>query len=182
MSPTFLQHALSCGINMTGKEAIALEESNGRLIMHPVRHPETGQVLLNVGTTMDTQLVEVCASAGVDYIVVYTGSHVPHGTRTEGDDAQEVQRRLLVEIAHLTALVATRNDQLDLLREDNAALNAAVQDDDTIDRYSTYELMAALHGSVLQSNGLDFCERDTMLELAAMLRMEAVRRGNTPAL
>ena len=85
-------------------------------------------------------------------------------------------------IEHLTALVATRNDQLDLLREDNAALNAAVQDDDTIDRYSTYELMAALHGAVLQSNGLDFCERDTMLELAAMLRMEAVRRGNTPAL
>ena len=181
MSPTFLQHALSCGINMTGKEAIALFEGNGRLIMHPVRHPETGQVLLNVGTTMDTQLVEVCASAGVDYIVVYTGSHVPHGTRTEGDDAQEVQRRLLVEIAHLTALVATRNDQLDLLREDNAALNAAMQDD-PLDHYPTCELMAALHGSVLHSNGLDFCERDTMLELAAMLRMEAVRRGNTPAL
>ena len=84
-------------------------------------------------------------------------------------------------IEHLTALVATRNDQLDLLREDNAALNAAMQDD-PLDHYPTCELMAALHGSVLHSNGLDFCERDTMLELAAMLRMEAVRRGNTPAL
>jgi hypothetical protein len=82
----------------------------------------------------------------------------------------------------LRSEIARLNDQLDLLREDNAALTAAVQDDDTIDRYSTYELMAALHGAVLHSNGLDFCERDTMLELAAMLRMEAVRRGNTPAL
>jgi hypothetical protein len=82
----------------------------------------------------------------------------------------------------LRSEIARLNDQLDLLREDNAALTAAVQDDDTIDRYSTYELMAALHGAVLHSNGLDFCERDTMLELAAMLRMEAVRRDNTPAL
>lgn len=84
-------------------------------------------------------------------------------------------------IEHLNALVATRNDQLDLLREDNAALNAAMQDD-PLDHYPTCELMAALHGAVMHSNGLDFCERDTMLELATMLRMEVVRRGNTPAL
>lgn len=84
-------------------------------------------------------------------------------------------------IEHLTALVATRNDQLDLLREDNAALNAAMQDD-PLAHYPTCELMAALHGAVMHSNGLDFCERDTMLELATMLRMEVVRRGNTPAL
>jgi hypothetical protein len=84
-------------------------------------------------------------------------------------------------IEHLTKLVETRNAQLDLLREDNAALNAAMQDD-PLDHYPTCELMAALHSAVTHSNGLDFCERDTMLELAAMLRMEAVRRGSTPAL
>jgi|TARA_R110000868_G_scaffold117922_10_gene313065 hypothetical protein len=102
------------------------------------------------------------------------------------------------ELNAFNALNALREErallqaELALLREDNAALNAALQDYtaprtvgqflDDLDHYPTCELVAALHNAVTHSNGLDFCERDTMLELAAMLRMEAVRRGNTPAL
>ena len=69
------QHALDCGINMTGKIAIPLEESAGRLVMVDITDPENREVVLNAGTTMDIQLIEVCERYGIDYVIVYRGLH-----------------------------------------------------------------------------------------------------------
>jgi hypothetical protein len=73
----FFQHALDCGVNMTGKTAIATECSAGRLIMVDVINPVTLDVVINAGTTMDVQLIEVCMSYGIDYVVVYKHAHSP---------------------------------------------------------------------------------------------------------
>ena len=70
-------HAAECGINLTGKTALPLENSAGHLVMIDVTHPETMQVVLHAGTTMDMQLIEVCQSYGIDYVIVYKGLHYP---------------------------------------------------------------------------------------------------------
>ena len=75
----FTQHAIDCGINMTGKLAIPLEDSAGRLVMIDIINPETRDVVIHAGTTMDIQLIEVCQSYGVDYVIVYKGRHTPLG-------------------------------------------------------------------------------------------------------
>ena len=71
----FFQHALDCGINMTGKDAIAIENSVGRLVMIDIINPETREVIIHSGTTMDNQLIAVCESYGVDYVIVYKHAH-----------------------------------------------------------------------------------------------------------
>lgn len=73
----FNQHATDCGINLTGKVALSLENSAGRLVMVDLIHPVTRDVVLHAGTTMDIQLIEVCQSFGIDYVVVYKGLHYP---------------------------------------------------------------------------------------------------------
>lgn len=73
----FYQHAMQCGINMTGKIALPVEDSAGRLVMIDLIHPETLEVILHAGTTMDVQLIEVCQSYGIDYVIVYKGRHTP---------------------------------------------------------------------------------------------------------
>ena len=73
----FNQHAMDCGINLTGKVAVPIEDSAGRLVMIDLIHPVTRDVALHAGTTMDTQLIEVCQSFGIDYVVVYKHSHSP---------------------------------------------------------------------------------------------------------
>lgn len=75
----FNQHALDCHINLTGKIALPLECSHGRLVMVDVINPETRDVVIHAGTTMDSQLIEVCQSYGVDYVIVYKGRHTPLG-------------------------------------------------------------------------------------------------------
>jgi molybdopterin biosynthesis enzyme len=77
MYQDFNVHAMNCRINLTGKVAVPLEDSSGRLVMVDVTHPETMQVVLHAGTTMDMQLIEVCQSYGIDYVVVYKGQHTP---------------------------------------------------------------------------------------------------------
>ena len=73
----FFQHAIDCGINMTGKLAIPLNESVGRLVMIDIVHPETRETIIPAGMTMDSQLIEICASCGVDYVIVYKHAHTP---------------------------------------------------------------------------------------------------------
>jgi hypothetical protein len=75
----FNQHAMDCRINLTGKVALPLENSDGRLVMVDVLNPVTRDVILHAGTTMDIQLIEVCQSYGIDYVVVYKGKHTPLG-------------------------------------------------------------------------------------------------------
>ena len=70
----FNDHAVQCGINMTGKIAIPLEDSAGHLVMVNITDPETGEDIIQSGTLMDSQLIEVCESYGVDYVIVYRGS------------------------------------------------------------------------------------------------------------
>lgn len=71
------QHAVDCRINMTGKVAVPLEDSAGRLLMVDINDPETREVVIHSGVTMDVQLIEVCQSYGIDYVVVYKGHHIP---------------------------------------------------------------------------------------------------------
>ena len=73
----FTQHAIDCGINMTGKLAIPLDESVGRLVMVDIVHPETRETIIPSGVTMDTQLIDICTSCGVDYVIVYKHAHTP---------------------------------------------------------------------------------------------------------
>ena len=75
MTLDFNDHAIQCGINMTGKIAIPLEDSPGHLVMVNITDPETGEAIIQSGTTMDSQLVDVCESYGVDYVIVYNGTH-----------------------------------------------------------------------------------------------------------
>ena len=67
----FYQHAMNCGINMTGKCAVALKDSAGMLLMVDVIDPETTLPVVHAGTTMDIQLIELLQGYGVDYVVVY---------------------------------------------------------------------------------------------------------------
>ena len=71
------QHARDCGINMTGKIAVPLADSAGRLVMVDIIDPETRDVIVNAGTTMDAQLIGVCESYGVDYVIAYRWGHSP---------------------------------------------------------------------------------------------------------
>jgi len=73
----FFQHAIDCGINMTGKLAIPLDESVGRLVMIDIVHPETRETIIPSGVTMDTQLIDICVSCGVDYVIIYKYAHTP---------------------------------------------------------------------------------------------------------
>lgn len=77
MNELYFQHALDCGINMTGKTTCPIKESTGRLLMCDVINPVTREVVIHAGTTMDIQLIEVCQSCGVDYAIVYKGHHTP---------------------------------------------------------------------------------------------------------
>jgi len=77
MNELYFQHALDCGINMTGKTTLPIEDSGGRLLMCDIIDPETREVVIHSGTTIDIQLIEVCQSYGVDYAIVYKGSHTP---------------------------------------------------------------------------------------------------------
>jgi hypothetical protein len=77
MYQDFNQHALDCRINLTGKVAIPIEAASGRLLMIDLIDPETRDVIIHAGTTMDVQLIEVCQSYGIDYVVVYKGRHTP---------------------------------------------------------------------------------------------------------
>lgn len=71
MSTTYFQHALNCGINMTGKLALPVSESAGSLVMVDVINPVTLETVIPSGCTMDVQLIDVAESLGVDYVVVY---------------------------------------------------------------------------------------------------------------
>jgi hypothetical protein len=73
----FFQHAIDCGINMTGKLAIPLFESVGRLVMVDLIHPETRETIIPSGVTMDIQLIEICEIHGIDYVIVYKHAHTP---------------------------------------------------------------------------------------------------------
>jgi hypothetical protein len=73
----FTRHAEDSGINMTGKLAIPVSESVGRLLMIDVIDPVTRDVVIPSGVTLDIQLIDVCESYGIDYVVVYKHAHSP---------------------------------------------------------------------------------------------------------
>lgn len=60
---------------MTGKVALATEDSDGRLVMVDIISPVTLDVYINAGTTMDIQLIDLCQRLGIDWVVVYDGTH-----------------------------------------------------------------------------------------------------------
>ena len=48
---------------------IQIEDSTGKIVMVDIIHPETRKVIIHSGTMMNTQLIEVCMSEGVDHII-----------------------------------------------------------------------------------------------------------------
>ena len=73
-NPHYRQHALDCGINMTGKLALALEDSTGMLLMIDIARPDNREVIIPAGIILDCQLIEHAARYGVDYTIVYFGT------------------------------------------------------------------------------------------------------------
>lgn len=94
-------HAVSCGINMTGKLALPVAESAGYLLMMDIEHPVTRDVIINAGTTMDQQLIDVAAAEGVDYVIVYRDLL---SSNLETLTAQEILNELIARMEHTNGL------------------------------------------------------------------------------
>ena len=75
MYTNYDEDARICGINLTGKVAIAPKDADGRLVMVDIISPVTLAVYIYAGTTMDAQLIDLCYSLGIDWVVVYEGTH-----------------------------------------------------------------------------------------------------------
>ena len=75
MYPYFNEDAIASGVNLTGKVALPIEFTDGRLLMIDLINPVTQEVFINSGTTMDKQLIEWCQTIAIDYAIVYDGTH-----------------------------------------------------------------------------------------------------------
>jgi hypothetical protein len=96
------EHAVSCGINMTGKIALPVAESAGYLVMVDIIHPVTLEPVIHAGTTMDVQLVEHCEMCGVDYVIVYKQEPVSRDLTHYA--CHEILQELVERCAHTNGL------------------------------------------------------------------------------
>lgn len=69
---TYRQHAVDCGIDMTGKVTVPCDlRSSGTIVVVPPIHPETREELLPVKTVLTAEdLIRLKKYYGVDYVVV----------------------------------------------------------------------------------------------------------------
>ena len=69
------QHALDCGLDMTGADARYITgdcyDAKGFALAHAVIDPEHGDWLLMPGTVLTHRLIEWLRSFGVDYVTVF---------------------------------------------------------------------------------------------------------------
>lgn len=68
----YRQHALDCGLDMTGADARSLSDYDavGFALAHSVHDPVYCDLLLRPGTVMTRRLVEWLRSFGLDYVTV----------------------------------------------------------------------------------------------------------------
>ena len=69
------QHALDCGLDMTGADAVYITDdcydAKGYALAHMVLDPVHGDALLMPGTVLTRRLIEWLRSFGVDYVTVF---------------------------------------------------------------------------------------------------------------
>lgn len=70
MNAQFQQHALDCGLDMTGSAAVSVEDANGLVLSHKVLDPVYFTLLLHPGTCMTNPLIYWLKSFRVDYVCV----------------------------------------------------------------------------------------------------------------
>lgn len=70
MSAELYQHALDCGLDMTGSTAVELEYAYGLTLTHKVYDPEYQDLLLRSGTCLTHRLIDWLRSFGIDYVCV----------------------------------------------------------------------------------------------------------------
>lgn len=66
----FHEHALQCGINMEGREAIPIHLSNCRIAATDILHPETQELIIPAGFRLRENAYLWMESVGMDYVVV----------------------------------------------------------------------------------------------------------------
>jgi hypothetical protein len=67
----YFQHALNCGINMTCKLAMPIDDCVGYMVMHRVDDPVSLRPLVQTGVRIDQDVIEMLKEYGVDYVVVF---------------------------------------------------------------------------------------------------------------
>jgi hypothetical protein len=87
---------------MTGKNALPVAESAGYLVMVDITHPVTRDVIIHAGTAMDSQLIDVAAAEGVDYVVVY--KHPPVLRNLEDHTTSDILQELIDRMEHTNGL------------------------------------------------------------------------------
>jgi hypothetical protein len=63
-------HAIACGVDMTGKCALPLDQCLNRWTAAEVLHPETQDPIVVVGWWILEDTIDECKAAGVDYLIV----------------------------------------------------------------------------------------------------------------
>lgn len=68
-------HALHCGLDMTGADALYITgdcyDAKGYAVAHAVLDPVHGDWLLMPGTVLTRRLIEWLRSFGIDYVTVF---------------------------------------------------------------------------------------------------------------
>lgn len=66
----YRQHAILCGIDMTGREAVPVRECEDRELAVDALDPVTLEPLLSAGITPNLLGMHILLEAGIDYVVV----------------------------------------------------------------------------------------------------------------
>ncbi len=69
MTPNFHKHALRCGIDMSGREAVPISMAAERIAAVDVIHPETQESVIPEGFKVTKLGVQYLRSIGCDYVV-----------------------------------------------------------------------------------------------------------------
>mgnify|MGYP000119601310 CR=1 FL=1 len=73
MRAAYRQHAVDCGLDMTGCDAIELDHeycAAGMVVAHTICDPEHQDYLVRPGTVLTRRMIEWLMSFGVDYVTV----------------------------------------------------------------------------------------------------------------
>lgn len=68
---TFHQHAVDCGVDMTGSAAVGIDgDAIGCTLSHTMLHPVSGEIVLEAGTALELRHIERLQQCGFDYVPV----------------------------------------------------------------------------------------------------------------
>lgn len=66
----YTQHAISCGIDMTNKLAIAVDDLLCGWLAEPILHPETQEVQWPIGYWVNSEDIPAMQAMGLDYVII----------------------------------------------------------------------------------------------------------------